>query len=92
MNIDRIQGLINWYPQKDKNTIMAMARYWLDQKAITSEEYAQIEAGIDLQASSGTKIDIKAMVEENASLRAEKAVLETENAMLKKGGNVGGKT
>lgn len=83
MNIDRIQGLINWYPQKDKNTIMTMARYWLDQKILTKEEYTQVESGIDAQESGGAKIDITALVAERDTLRASKAALETEVAALK---------
>jgi len=82
MNIDRIQGLIGWYPQKDKNTIMAMAQYWVDQKELTEEEKAQVEAGIDAQEASGTKIDIPLLVAERDTLLAEKAALEAEVADL----------
>jgi len=61
--------------------VLVQAEYLKLQGLLTDDEYATVENG--LVAVKGAPLDIKAMVEENATLKADKAALEAENAALK---------
>jgi hypothetical protein len=92
MNINRVQGLLDLYHKagKSRDVVLVQAEYLKLQGLLTDAEYQTVINGLD--AVKDAPIDIVALVEETAALRAEMAALETENAMLKRGGIVSGKT
>jgi len=83
MNFDRVQGLLDLYYKagESRDAVLVQAEYLKLQGLLTDDEYATVENG--LVAVKGAPLDIKAMVEENATLKADKAALEAENAALK---------